>query len=223
VLSGDAADAVRGKRAIWTSTLGFAVCDPEVEKLAHDAALALCADAGIELVEFEPKLPRPGGSWALISDISTATRLGERTFANLDELTPVCRNGQSSVRDMKSESVLKALRRRNELLAAIASMFDVADFVMTPTTATTAFVAEGPPPLEIAGQSVGGMGSVPYTAPFNMSGMPAVSIPCGVASDDLPVALQVATRRHDEELVLGCGAIAEENRPWPKFAPLAYR
>jgi hypothetical protein len=44
-----------------------------------------------------------------------------------------------------------------------------------------------------------------------------------VAPDGLPVALQVATRRHEEELVLGCGAIAEENRPWPKFAPLAYR
>jgi aspartyl-tRNA(Asn)/glutamyl-tRNA(Gln) amidotransferase subunit A len=223
VLSGDAAAAVRGKRALWTSTLGFAVCDPDVEKLAHDAALALCDDAGIELVEFEPKLPRPGGSWALISDISTATKLGERAFADIDELTPVCRNGMGAVRDMKSESVLKAMRRRNELLAAIALMFAVADFVLTPTTATTAFVAEGPPPLEIAGQSVGGMGSVPYTAPFNMSGMPAVSIPCGFAPDGLPVALQVVTRRHDEELVLGCGAIAEENRPWPKFAPLAYR
>ena len=65
------------------------------------------------------------------------------------------------------------------------------------------------------------MGSVPYTAPFNMSGMPAVSIPVGIASDGLPVGLQAVTRRHDEELVLGCGAIAEANRAWPKFAPMA--
>jgi aspartyl-tRNA(Asn)/glutamyl-tRNA(Gln) amidotransferase subunit A len=108
------------------------------------------------------------------------------------------------------------------LLAAIADVFAVADIILTPTTATTAFVAEGPPPLEIAGQSVGGMGSVPYTAPFNMSGMPAVSIPCGVAPDGLPVALQVVARRHEEELVLGAGAIAEANRPWAKFAPMAY-
>jgi aspartyl-tRNA(Asn)/glutamyl-tRNA(Gln) amidotransferase subunit A len=93
---------------------------------------------------------------------------------------------------------------------------------LTPTTATTAFKAEGPPPTEIAGQRVGGMGSVPYTAPFNISGMPGVSIPCGFASDELPVGLQVVGRRDDEEAVLGCGAIAEANRPWPKFAPLAY-
>ena len=114
------------------------------------------------------------------------------------------------------------MRRRDELLAAIAAVFDDVDLLLTPTTATTAFVAEGPPPFEIAGQSVGGMGSVPYTAPFNISGMPAVSIPVGCAPDGLPVGLQVVTRRHDEELVLACGALAEANRPWPKFAPLAY-
>ena len=123
---------------------------------------------------------------------------------------------------MTIDALLRALRRRDELLAAIAAVFDEVDLLLTPTTATTAFVAEGPPPLEIAGQPVGGMGSVPFTAPFNISGMPGVSIPVRLGADGLPVGLQVVTRRHDEELVLGCGAIAEANRPWPKFAPMAY-
>ena len=69
---------------------------------------------------------------------------------------------------------------------AIADVFDEVDLILTPTTATTAFKAEGPPPMEIAGQRVGGMGSVPYTAPFNISGMPAVSIPVGTSVDGLP-------------------------------------
>src|SRR4029078_9003535 len=90
------------------------------------------------------------------------------------------------------------------------------------TPATTAFVAEGPPPFEIAGQKVGGMGSVPYTAPFNISGMPGVSTPAGCASDGLPVGLQVVGRRDDEEAVLACGAVAEANRPWVKLPPPAY-
>ncbi len=103
---------------------------------------------------------------------------------------------------------MRSLRRRFELLAAIGVVFDEVDLLLTPTTATTAFVAEGPPPLEIGGQKVGGMGSVPYTAPFNISGMPAVSIPVGLASDGLPVGLQAVGRRDAEELVLGCGAVA---------------
>jgi aspartyl-tRNA(Asn)/glutamyl-tRNA(Gln) amidotransferase subunit A len=120
------------------------------------------------------------------------------------------------------DQLILAEQRRWELLHAIADVFDQVDLIFTPTTATTAFVAEGPPPMEIAGQRVGGMGSVPYTAPFNISGMPAVSIPVGTSVDGLPVALQVVARRHEEELVLACGAIVETQRPWPKFAPMAY-
>ena len=123
---------------------------------------------------------------------------------------------------LTSDQVLQRSSGAWELLRAIADVFDEVDLILTPTTATTAFEAEGPPPLEIAGQRVGGMGSVPYTAPFNISGMPAVSIPVGTSVDGLPVGLQVVARRHEEELVLACGAIAEKNRPWPKFAPMAY-
>lgn len=222
VVSGDAAARLRGKRAAWSSTLGFAVCDPEVEKLAYEAALALCHDAGIELVDIDVNLPRPGGAWSLISNLDTAADHLDAARGRWEEVTPVSRAGLQGVENVNSETMMRGLRRRFELLAAIGEVFDQVDLLLTPTTATTAFVAEGPPPMEIGGQKVGGMGSVPYTAPFNISGMPAVSIPAGVASDGLPVGLQAVGRRDDEELVLGCGAVAEANRPWPKFAPLAY-
>jgi Asp-tRNA(Asn)/Glu-tRNA(Gln) amidotransferase A subunit family amidase len=222
ILSGDAQAQLRGKRAAWSSTLGFAVCDPEVEKLTFEAARALCDDAGIELVDIDVDLPKPGRAWGLISGISTASDHLDSARGRWEEVTPVSRASLQDIDKINADQLMRALRRRNELLAAIGAIFDDVDLLMTPTTATTAFVAEGPPPFEIAGQPVGGMGSVPYTAPFNISGMPGVSIPCGLAPDELPVGLQVITRRHDEELVLGCGAIAEANRPWPKFAPLAY-
>jgi aspartyl-tRNA(Asn)/glutamyl-tRNA(Gln) amidotransferase subunit A len=222
VVSGDAAGQLRGKRAVWSSTLGFAVCDPEVEKLSYEAALALCADAGIELVDIDVNFPRPGGAWALISNLDTAADHLDAARGHWDDVTPVSRAGLQAVDGVNAETMMRGLRRRFELLIAIGAVFDQVDLMLTPTTATTAFVAEGPPPLEIGGQKVGGMGSVPFTAPFNISGMPGVSIPCGFASDELPVGLQVVGRRDDEEAVLGCGAIAEANRPWPKFAPLAY-
>ena len=107
-------------------------------------------------------------------------------------------------------------------MRALVRVAEEADLILTPTTATTALLAEGKPPREIAGQPISGMGTVPFTAPFNISGMPAVSIPAGLSAEGMPVALQVVARRHEEELVLGCAAIAEANRPWPKFAPLAY-
>jgi aspartyl-tRNA(Asn)/glutamyl-tRNA(Gln) amidotransferase subunit A len=220
MVSGDAVAKLRGKRAAWSSTLGFAVCDAEVEKTSYEAALALCADAGIELVDVDVQFPRPGRAWSIISTLEVASLYLDRVKDRLDDVTPVPRAGMSMILDMPAEAVLRALRRRNELLAAIGAVFEEVDFLMTPTTATTAFVAEGPPPLEIAGQPVGGMGSVPYTAPFNISGMPAVSIPAGLSNEGLPIGMQVVARRNDEELVLGCGALAEQQRPWPKLAPM---
>lgn len=223
LLSGEPVAALRGKRAGWSATLGFAVCDPEVEKLAHEAALALAADAGITLVDLDIRIPKPGRAWGLLSSIDVSSHHGDAARGRLDEVTPVSRGGFELVDRLEPNDLLRALRRRDEILAALAAAFDDVDFVMTPTTATPAFTAEGPPPLEIAGQHVGGMGSVPFTAPFNASGQPAVSIPAGLSADGLPVGLQVVTRRHDEELVLACGLVAERNRPWPKLAPLAYR
>ena len=221
LLSREPVAALRGKRAGWSATLGFAVCDPEVEKLTHEAALALAADVGIELVDLDIRMPKPGRAWGILSALAVSSHHADAARGRLDEVTPVARGGFEMVDRLTSAELLRALRRRDEMLAAIAAAFDDVDFVMTPTTATTAFVAEGPPPFEIAGQPVGGMGSVPYTAPFNASGQPAVSIPVGLSSEGLPVGLQVVTRRHDEELVLACGLVAETNRPWPKLAPYA--
>ncbi|MCU1427877.1 MAG: hypothetical protein JWL83_1877 [Actinomycetia bacterium] len=222
LLSGAAVERLRGKRAAWSSTLGFAVCDPEVEKLAHEAALALCDDAGLELVDVDVRLPNGGRAWGILSSLSMAALHLDDARDRLDDVTFVPRAGLQMIDRLTPNELLRAIRRRQEVLAAIAAVFEQVDVLLTPTTATAAFLAEGPPPMEIGGQRVGGMGSVPFTAPFNISGQPAVSIPAGLTSEGLPVGLQAVTRRHDEDLVLAAGLIAETNRPWPKLAP-AYR
>jgi Asp-tRNA(Asn)/Glu-tRNA(Gln) amidotransferase A subunit family amidase len=222
LLSGAAVDQLRGKRAAWSSTLGYAVCDPEVEKLTHEAALALCEDAGLRLVDIDVRVPNPGRAWGILSTLSMAANHLDAARGRLDDVTPVPRAGFEMTERLTADELLRAIRRRQEVLAAIAAAFDEVDLLLTPTTATPAFAAEGPPPFEIAGQRVGGMGSVPFTAPFNVSGQPAVSIPAGCTADGLPVGLQVVTRRHDEPLVLAAGLLAETNRPWPQLAP-AYR
>jgi aspartyl-tRNA(Asn)/glutamyl-tRNA(Gln) amidotransferase subunit A len=40
------------------------------------------------------------------------------------------------------------------------------------------------------------------TAPFNLSGQPAISVPCGFDSDGLPIGLQIATRSGTDALTL---------------------
>lgn len=216
---GSAIDALRGRRAAWSATLGHAVAEPEIEQAARAAAQALCQDAGIELVDLDVTLPNPARAWSILSGLSMAADHGDRARDRLDELTPVVRAAIEFSLRITPDAIARALNRRAELLAAIGRVFDDVDYLLTPTVATLAFAAGGPPPRVIAGREVGGMGNVPFTAPFNISGQPACSIPCGVAAEGLPMGLQVVGRRHDDLGVLACGMVAEQQRPWPRLAP----
>jgi aspartyl-tRNA(Asn)/glutamyl-tRNA(Gln) amidotransferase subunit A len=222
VTGGEARDRLRGGRAAWSSTLGFAVTDPEVEKVAYEAAMALVEDAGLELVDVPMTFPKPGVSWGLLSSLNTGAWFLDSVRDHLEDLDVVHRGGMHLMLNLRGEGVLKAIRRRHELALASAAVFAEVDVLLTPTTPTTAFAAEGTLRGEVAGQEVTLMGlSAPFTAPFNMTGQPGVSLPAGFV-DGLPVGLQVVARRHEDALCFAAAALFESLAPWPKLAPLAY-
>src|SRR5918994_3669016 len=72
LITGEAIERLRGRRAAWSATLGYAVTDAEVEKQAHDAALALIELAGLELLDIPVEMPKPGLSWEILSSLGTA-------------------------------------------------------------------------------------------------------------------------------------------------------
>ena len=120
---------------------------------------------------------------------------------------------------MRSHHLGEAIRRRQELLDASAAVFEQVDLLLTPTTPTTAYVAEGTLEGTINGEQVDLLYlSAPFTAVFNMTGQPGMSIPSSLVGG-MPVGMQVVARRLEDELCLAAGAVLEAVRPWPKFAP----
>ena len=93
------------------------------------------------------------------------------------------------------------------------------DVLITPTTATTAFKV-GERPSIIGGIEVPPwFGFTPFSYPFNMSGHPAASFPCGFNSDGMPVGLQVIGHRWQESKVLGVCSAFEKAKPWAGVHP----
>jgi aspartyl-tRNA(Asn)/glutamyl-tRNA(Gln) amidotransferase subunit A len=221
ILSGAGLAALRGARTVWSSTLGYASAEPGVERVAHDAALALVELAGLELIDVPVVLPKPGASWGVLSTLNDMASSYEAMRDRADVLTDVMRAALLSYERLRPDVMLKAIRGRRETVAAAAKVFETVDLVLTPTTPTPAFEAEGRLYGTVNGKDVSLAGlSAPFTMPFNLTGQPACSIPAGVV-DGLPVGLQVVARRHEDLACLAAAAVLEDARPWPKLAPLA--
>jgi aspartyl-tRNA(Asn)/glutamyl-tRNA(Gln) amidotransferase subunit A len=221
LVSGEALDALSGLRVAWSSTLGYASAEPPVEAAARQAADALIADAGLELVDVPAVFPKPGASWSVLSVLDDLATHYEHQRDHADELTDVLQAGLASYEHLRNDVVLKSIRARRATVAAAAAVFETVDLLLTPTTPTPAFEAEGRLYGTVNGKDVSLAGlSAPFTMPFNLTGQPACSIPAGLV-DGRPVGLQVVARRHDDLRCLAAAALLEQARPWPKLAPLA--
>jgi aspartyl-tRNA(Asn)/glutamyl-tRNA(Gln) amidotransferase subunit A len=210
---------LQGLRATWSSDLGFGLCRSEVTEIARAAAEKLMSAAGIDEVDRPVKLPDTGESWILSESLDCLADMSEFWPARSEEMTPVVSMMIQLAEGLRPSQVAEANAARYELLSAVSRVFEDVDFVLTPTTPTTAFDAEGPMPTEIDGRILTSpLHSVCFTFPFNLTGNPAISIPAGFDSEGLPVGLQVVGPRLSEPLLLSAARLMEEVAPWPKLA-----
>jgi Asp-tRNA(Asn)/Glu-tRNA(Gln) amidotransferase A subunit family amidase len=202
------------RRLGWSPDLGWAVVEPEVLAIARKAAERFAAAVGAELVDVPPIFPNPVGSWVTIAASGDTRLVDSMTPAQRDLLEPGFRDFAEIGRGITAVQVAEALEERHQANRAMTAFFESHDLLLTPTTATTAFIAEGPPPSVIAGREVGPAGFIPFTYPFNFTGHPAASLPAGLAANGLPVGLQAVAPRYNDVLLLAASAAYERACPW---------
>ena len=99
------------------------------------------------------------------------------------------------------------------------AFFEKYDLLVTPTVACPPFPIGLDHPTEVAGKPVSPYGWIPFTYPFNLTGQPAASVPCGFTREGLPIGLQIVGRRFDDGAVLQAAAAFERARPWANARP----
>ncbi|RQG94890.1 amidase [Natrarchaeobius chitinivorans] len=108
----------------------------------------------------------------------------------------------------------KAQNLREDLTAAYDEEFSEFDVLAMPTTPMTAFeLEEDLTRIEAVNRAQGKKGRTRNTMPFDMTGHPAISVPCG-KSDGLPIGLMLVGRHFEEETVISVADAFERNTDW---------
>jgi aspartyl-tRNA(Asn)/glutamyl-tRNA(Gln) amidotransferase subunit A len=97
----------------------------------------------------------------------------------------------------------RAMAARRTFVERMFGLFGDWDLLLMPTMPGTAFAADAEvPPGGEAGAPLPWITWTPYTYPFNITGQPAISLPCGLADGGLPVGLQiVGPWAHDDRVL----------------------
>jgi len=207
---------IQGLRIAWSADLGYAPLDPAVRDVVAAAAMRFI-ELGCEIEQVDPGLPDP---WSIVDAIWSSSMAG-LYHRNLDQVRSRIDPGLVDVIEhggtLSGAEVAEARIRRNDYYDGMRSFMDGYDLLLTPTLPVTAFAAGDDQPGTVAGQETSYLSWTPFTFPFNLTGQPAATVPCGLV-DGLPVGLQIVGRWHDDARVLRAAAAFEAIAPWSRPA-----
>jgi amidase len=121
---------------------------------------------------------------------------------------------------LTSQEIGRGEKLRTVLWHRARAFFERYDLLILPTVAVKPFPVEQPYPTEINGKPLENyIQWVFLTYAISLTGLPAISVPCGFTRDGLPVGLQIVGGRRREAAVLRAAAAFEQAAPWADRIP----
>lgn len=211
---------IRGLRVAFSPTLGgFAAAEPVVKTALTDAAKVFGGTLGAHVEEAAPQMEDATAIFGTIFVTDARAAQGHLLEKQAEDLMPYVKSTLEYGATVTATDYSKALRGLERHRAKMADFFERFNLLLIPTTAVPAF-AMGQRPRQVDGQKVSGLwGGFPFTMPFNLSGNPAASVPCGFTPEGLPMGLQIIGRHGEEATVLRAAASFEQAKPWADKHP----
>lgn len=207
-----------GLKVAWSPDLGYAAVNPEVGKAVAVAAKRF-EELGCDIVEDHPTLEDP---WHTVVDVLWSTAFAGLFWSDLestrDSLDPGLLEVIMAGSKVSGPEIGIAHGSRAEYYHAWQRFMEHYDLVLTPTLPVTAFPAGDHHPGHINETITSYLSWTAFTYPFNITGQPAATVPCGFV-DGLPVGLQIVGRWRDDVTVLRASAAFERLAPWAHVRP----
>jgi aspartyl-tRNA(Asn)/glutamyl-tRNA(Gln) amidotransferase subunit A len=208
-------DGATGVRVVVPTNHFFDDVDPEVDAAVREAARVLTS-LGATVTELA--LPRvdllaPTQRAILLTDAAAVHRehLRERAADIGSDVLTRLRTGQT----FTGMDYAQARRDRDELKREWFALLREHDVILSPTTLIAAPPRDGEDAVAAAQRLTAN------TSPFNLTGLPAISVPCGFTHSGLPIGLQLAAGPWREGLLLRVARAYEHATPWHERQPLS--
>ncbi len=204
----------KGWRIAYAGDLGGVVpMDPEVDALVS-AGVRRLENMGCVVEEacFDT---------SDIRDIISGTRgfgmiarYADRFDAHSDLMTQQLVNQISAAFELSVRDVTRSERLRTQYWHRVRKFFDKFDFIIAPAVGAPPFRLDEPLPKTVGGKAVARFQDVfMATYVFSVTGLPMISLPCGLTTDGRPVGMQIITKRLRDDMAIKIGAFYESIAP----------
>lgn len=202
---------VTGLKIAWSPTLGYARPDPEVVAIAEAAALRL-AEAGAIVEEVERVFDDdPEDLWIAEFYAGVGARLRTVVETRRELLDPAVALVLEAALAQDMRDYYDTVFRRYALRDQMRRLFERHDVLLSPTLPKASMPAGVDLPEGLTDRTL--VSWAFYTYPFNLTGQPAASVRAGLASDGMPVGVQIVGRALGEDDVVAVSAEIERARP----------
>jgi aspartyl-tRNA(Asn)/glutamyl-tRNA(Gln) amidotransferase subunit A len=212
-------DGIKGLKAASSTTLGYApLLDPEIEA-AFQRAVKVFDSLGAEVTAEDPVIEDPIATYLTLLRAGYQFSLRNIAQADRELLSPPIREILHDTKPVTLTEYLQALEECQVFARRFHAFHARYDVLLTPTVAAPAFVAERHYPEEYEKFS-NRRAWTPFTAIFNLTQQPAISVPIGLTSKGLPVGLQIVGARGAEATILRAAAAFEKANGFSQRPPL---
>lgn len=191
----------------WVSEKAFGPVDPEITA-AVIAAASLLSEMGCNVEEVElPFLGDPLSALMTVVYGELVPSIRDLAAGREDQLHAIGK-GILAYPDPTFAAYQAAEATAEALRSAFAGFFDKYDALLAPVNPMTA-TPHGAQELVVNGVSVPWVHVMRATSPFNLSGLPALSVPFAISTDGLPINVQIIGKWFNEKTILRLAAAIE--------------
>jgi amidase len=209
-------------KVAWSDNLNLTPVDEEVLAIVR-VSIDTLRDLGWTVIEETPDFSGLQETAAVMRGM----RYGALYQQKLDDpefIEKVNPNIISNTRQglaLPADAIARAEKHRSQLWQQMLEVYSRYDLIITPTVPVKPFLADIAYPTEINGKPMESyIDWIMLTYAFSVTGLPAISLPCGWTKEGVPVGLQMVGKPAGERELLIAAACYEEANPWLHRRPI---